>query len=154
RPQPGLLGMSRVASPNSLGRHFQPLTTDRRDFSPESDHERELLAGIEEQNLQLGLYLFGAAILDGAVEDMNYRALKGPAGITKGTPRPYWYPAFPPTIAPRIKPPADDRLPDWIEIYPLAQKAMRSFADGGRGFESRVGSWEIAARPVIANDAR
>jgi hypothetical protein len=45
-------------------------------------------------------------------------------------------------------------LPDWRTIYPLAQRAMRSFADGGAGFETTIDSWRIAARPVIAGQQK
>jgi hypothetical protein len=45
-------------------------------------------------------------------------------------------------------------LPDWRTIYPLAQLAMKSFADGGAGFETTLDSWHIAARPVVAAQQR
>jgi hypothetical protein len=44
-----------------------------------------------------------------------------------------------------------DALPDWRTFYPLAQKATKSFADGGGGFETSIGSSQIAARPFIAS---
>jgi hypothetical protein len=148
-PMPKTLGMSRVMIRPSLGKHFEPLVSDVRDFAPATDAERKILAQMEDQRLQLGLYLFGGAILNHPVDSMDYRSLKGPGAITKGTTRPSWYPSVFPVSAPESGP--DPRaLPNWKEVYPLAQKAMRSFADGGGGFEMRLGSWDVAARPVIA----
>jgi hypothetical protein len=45
-------------------------------------------------------------------------------------------------------------LPDWEAIYPLARRAMKSFQDGSQGFETTFGNWTIAARPVMASQAR
>ena len=41
-------------------------------------------------------------------------------------------------------------LPDWNAVYPLARRAMQGLADGRPGFESTLDSWDIAARPVLA----
>jgi len=57
--------------------------------------------------------------------------------VTRGTPRPAWIPL-------------PGALPDWKTIYPIARRAMKSFEDGGNGFETTVDSWTIAARPVVA----
>ena len=141
--------MSRVVNPASLGEHFQPLVTAKSDFTPEGPAEIEAISALDEQHAQVGLYLFGAAIADSDAALLNYRALKGPAAMTRGTPRPNWYP----TLA---KPdgPKPDALPDWKAIYPLAQRAMKSFHDGGAGFETKLDTWTIAARPVIASRER
>jgi hypothetical protein len=48
----------------------------------------------------------------------------------------------------------DSALPDWNAVYPLARKAMKSFTDGGTGFETEIDSWSIAARPVLASQQR
>jgi hypothetical protein len=104
---------------------------------------------LEEGQIQVGLYLFGTAIANSEPALLNFRALKGPAAITRGTPRPAWYPTLAEPAAP--KPGA---LPDWNAIYPVAQKAMKSFQDGGKGFETTVDNWNIAARPVIASHER
>jgi hypothetical protein len=45
-------------------------------------------------------------------------------------------------------------LPDWNAIYPAAQRAMRSFKDGGKGFETDFLGWTIAARPTIASSSK
>jgi hypothetical protein len=150
-PLPNALGMSRVAMPRSLGQHFAPLVTALRDFQPENPRETQVLAALEETDAQVGFYLFGKAIANTSPAEMFFRALKGPAAITRGTPRPAWYPTL--LIAPAAAS-APDALPDWNEIYPLAQRAMRSFADGGRGFETSIGTWQIAARPVMAADKK
>lgn len=146
-PAPLALGMSRQAVPISVGQHFNPILTRTRDFE---------------------LYLLGQVITKSEPEELNYRALKGPAAMTSGTVRPAWYPSFT-TLAfspqfggfahstPQVaSPPArlvqrDRALPDWREIYPLARKAMRSFPDGGTGFETEFSGWNVVARPVVAS---
>jgi len=147
-PAPAALGMSRVAMPSSLGRHFQPDITRRTDFAPESDTERALIAEMERQNLQVGLYVFGRTAATVGPEKENFRALKGPAAITTGTPRPAFYPGILPSA---LKP---DALPDWNAVYPLASRAMKSFLDGGHGFETTLDSWNLAVRPVMASAER
>jgi hypothetical protein len=44
-------------------------------------------------------------------------------------------------------------LPDWKTVYPL-QRAMKSFADGGTGWETSIGSLRIAARLAAARPER
>jgi len=150
-PPPGptpALGMSRAASPPSFGQHFLPQFNVRRDFEPENDSEKAALTALESTPLQAGFYLFGRAILHSDIAMLNYRALKGPAAATEGAPRPRWYPTgLNPSAAP-------DALPDWKEMYPVARRAMQSFADGGAGFETSMGAWNIAVRPVIATQER
>lgn len=146
-PSPDGFGMNRMAQPPSMGEHFLPVRTAERDFVPENPTEREILGSLEKSGVQLGLYVFGTAILAAPPQPPNYRALKGPAAITLGTPRPAWYPGLPKTA----ETPADT-LPDWNAVYPLAQRAMRSFQDGGHGFETKIASWDIAARPVSATE--
>ena len=148
-PKPTSLGMSRAVSPSSFGEHFRPDMTAQTDFTPENPAEFGAIAALEEDQTQVGLYLFGAAITDSEAALLKFRALKGPGAITRGTPRPAWYP----TLA---KPagPTPGALPDWNAIYPLAQKAMKSFQDGGKGFETTLDNWNIAARPVVASQAR
>jgi hypothetical protein len=142
---PGALGMSRVAMPVSMGQHFQPRRSNQRDFVPENDREREVVGKLEENGVYVGLYLFGTAIVKTAPQALDYRALKGPGIITRGSPRPAWYPDQLGMSAA-----AADALPDWKSVYPLARRAMQSFQDGGAGFETRLESWCIAARPVLA----
>jgi len=139
------LGMSRIVRPASFGEHFVPRFVSQRDFEPDNDREREALAKLESESVQVGFYLFGKMILEGSAGDLKPRALKGPGALTKGTPRAAWYPAG------LVHPAAPvGALPDWRTIYPLAQRAMKSFADGGTGFETNIDSWRIAARPVLA----
>ena len=128
------LGMSRVAFPDSYGRHFSPIISNSRDFIPQNEHEKELLAQLENADLELGIYLFGERVVDQPATAMDYRSMKGPAVVTKGTAR--------------------SNLPSWNAAYPLAEKAMKSFSDGGHGFETKLDGWTIAARPAIANNAR
>jgi hypothetical protein len=146
-PLPDSFGMDRMVRPSSMGGHFQPVRTAERDFVPENAMEREILGKLEENAVQLGLYVFGTAILAAPPHSENYRALKGPGTITRMTPRPTWYPGQPKTD----EAPAD-ALPDWNAVYPLAQRAMRSFEDGGAGFETKLATWDIAARPVSASE--
>jgi hypothetical protein len=146
-PTPGALGMSRIAVPSSMGTHFQPLLGNVRDFISETSEEREVVAALEDSHLQVGLYVFGASIVDVNPEALAFRALKGPGAITRGTPRPAWYPGGLPV------PSKADALPDWKTVYPLAKRAMQSFEDGGSGFETTLNGWDVAARPV-ATDAR
>jgi hypothetical protein len=148
-PAPLNLGMSRIAQPLSMGIHFQPHRNSLSDFLAETAAERAVVDALEEHQTQVGCYVFGSAVDNSAPSDLNYRALKGPAAMTPGTPRPLWYPPAAKTAA--VDPNA---LPDWNAIYPLAGKAMRSFQDGGQGFENAVGNWNIAARPVIASQQR
>ncbi len=145
---PGVFGMSRIAVPSSLGNHFQPRVTSQRDFEPENDAERAVIAKLEEEKMQVGLWVFGRAVTVAAPSALNFRALKGPGAITNGTPRPAWYPG----LAVGGAAPAKDALPEWKAIYPVAQDAMRRFQAGGGGFETRVDSWAIAVRPVPASD--
>jgi hypothetical protein len=148
-PRPATLGMSRIAVPSSMGEHFRPATGAATDFVPLTREEREITAEMEQQNLQVGFYLFGAPILTYSPEALNFRALKGPAVITHGTPRPAWYPMS-------MKPATDagGALPDWKTIYPLARRAMIGFQSGDGAFETTFEGWNIAARPVTASDAR
>jgi hypothetical protein len=143
------LGMSRIMRPPSFGVHFVPKSDSNRDFEPETDREKEILSRMEAESLQVGFYAFGRAILDGSASDLNLRALKGPGAITRDTPRPAWYP-----LAPSTSPAPGDALPDWKSIYPVGQRAMRDFMAGGTGFETTIGSWRIAARRVVACQAK
>jgi hypothetical protein len=143
-PLPDTLGMSRIAVPSSMGRHFQPRLTAATDFRPETPSERETTAALEKNRTQVGIYVFGAAILKSDPKILDFRALKGPAAVTAGTPRPAFYPGAPKAAA------FPDPLPDWNQIYPVARRAMASFHDGGAGFETTLGSWDIAARPLAA----
>jgi hypothetical protein len=144
-PSPDGFGMNRMAQPPSMGEHFHPVRTAERDFVPENATEGEILGKLEENGVQLGLYVFGTAILAAPPQSQNYRAIKGPAAITRTTPRPAWYPG-----QPKLSDVPADALPDWNAVYPLAQRAMRSFQDGGAGFETKLANWDIAARPVSA----
>jgi hypothetical protein len=150
-PLPNTLGMSRVMIRPSLGTHFRPLVSDMRDYAPETDKERDLLASLERQDLQVGLYVFGAAILNHTAEEMDFRSLKGPGAITKDTPRPRWCPA---ALVFGEQQDNGDALPDWRAMYPLAQRAMKNFADGGHGFETQLDTWNVVARPAIAREGR
>jgi hypothetical protein len=142
--EPGVFGMSRMAGPSSMGEHFRPRRASITDFASENSDEAQAVAKLEANHVQVGIYLVGAAILRSQPSRLDYRALKGPATITAGTPRPAWYPGdFKASASP-------DPLPDWNQIYPVARRAMASFHDGGAGFETRLGSWDIAARPVTA----
>src|SRR5262245_55199155 len=40
---PGTLGMSRIMIRPSLGQHFAPMVTDKRDFAPEGERESRVL---------------------------------------------------------------------------------------------------------------
>ena len=144
-PAPAVLGMSRVAVPPSFGAHFLPDRSLERDFRPETAAEMEVIAALEQRQTQVGFYVFGAAIIDSNPSQPDFRALKGPGAMTRGTPRPAWYPSM-------VMPSAfkQDTLPDWNAIYPVARAAMKSFREGGRGFETRLDTWTIAARPVTA----
>jgi hypothetical protein len=144
-PLPGALGMSRIVMPMSMGRHFQPDRPSERDFRPENAAEREIVDKLEENRALVGLYVFGTAVRKTAPQALDYRALKGPGTVTRGTPRPAWYPSQ--LIA---SPAPADALPDWKAIYPVARLAMTRFSAGGAGFETSLGGWDIAARPVIA----
>jgi hypothetical protein len=155
RPVPGELGMSRITRPSSMGKQFEPNRANQSDFMTENSMERELIRKLEERGVQVGLYMFGPTIIKAMPQLLDYRALKGPATITRATPRPGWYPLQ--LTDPRIHtgeaeiPPAPtDSLPDWKAIYPLARHAMLSFQGGGAGFETKFESWDIAARPVRA----
>jgi hypothetical protein len=147
-PQLASFGMNRVAIDNSLGAHFMPLPSRPTDFAPNNVAERETVDALESHELQTGFYVFGAAVSAPPTE-LKYRALKGPAVVTAGTPRPNWYPGL---AKPAVTNPG--ALPDWDAIYPLAQRAMRSFHDGGKGFEATLDGWNLAARPVVASQDR
>lgn len=149
KPAPKTLGMSRIMVRPSFGHHFAPVRSDKRDFMPENAHEKELVAALEARGVQLGVYLFGEDVLKHDSAALNFRALKGPGAITEGTPRPGWYPGLA-----KSKTIDENALPDWREIYPVAQKAMKTFQTGEPGFETEIGNWTIAARPALATDAR
>ena len=148
-PEPNRLGMSRAAMPQSFGAHYRPSLISQTDFRPENEAEAAIVNDLERRHDQVGFYLFGLAIAESDPADLNFRALKGPAAVTKGTPRPAWYPPQPKTAAVKA-----DALPDWEAIYPLARRAMKSFQDGGHSFETTFDGWDIAARPVMASQAR
>jgi len=122
--------------PSSFGTHFRPDLTRTRDFLPETAVERQVIQDLEEHRVQVGLYLFGTAVATSDPSQYNFRALKGPAAITAGTPRP--------------SPVRADALPAWKDIYPIAHRAMQSFRNGDKGFETRVNTWDIAVRPLTA----
>ncbi len=153
QPLPNALGMSRIMGRSSFGEHFRPVISDKRDFSPETERERKVIAALEDRKVQVGLYLFGASILEQDAKQLSFRALKGPGALTAGTPRPRWYPATALLRLGAVVEPESDagqQLPDWNAIYPVAQRAMRSFQDGGTGFEIEFQNWTVAARPAIA----
>ncbi|MEZ5403146.1 MAG: hypothetical protein R2729_25930 [Bryobacteraceae bacterium] len=124
-------GMSRLVRPASLGKHFRPAPGAARDFLPETPDEKALLEQAESQGWQVGFYLAGRAILDGAHHRtvFNFRELKGPAILTGGTPR---------------------SLPAWDAVYPFAQSAVRELAAGGQPAPSAIDGWTLAALPVGA----
>jgi len=153
-PAPEALGMSRIARPNSFGAHYIPTFSAAADFSPMSEPERALVAELAGRKIQAGLYVVGGAISCCSADYLNPRALKGPAKITPGTPRPAWYPESRDGVDLLHRPKAAGSLPDWYDIYAVAQHAMSSFRDGGKGFETSLGSWTIAARPVPATQER
>jgi hypothetical protein len=142
---PALLGMSRVASPASLGEHFRPSPGAVTDFRPESPAEESAIRSLGEASLQVGMYVFGAAIERADFQARDYRALKGPAVLTAGTLRPAWYP---PLMSQASNP---DALPDWNTAYPIAREAMKRFERGDRSFTASVGLWRMIARPVPAS---
>jgi hypothetical protein len=152
-PIAGVVGISRITTPSSMGKQFHPNPANSRDLMPENMMEKEVIAKLEEHGVQVGFYMFGIAIVRAIPELLDYRSLKGPAAITRGTPRPGWYPNQLPD--PRIHTqtrkavsvPAGP-LPDWNAVYPLARRAMLSFQGGSAGFETTLASWDVAARPV------
>jgi hypothetical protein len=148
QPKPNALGMSRLMVRPSFGHHFRPLISDRRDFAPENADEQRVVDLLERQHVQLGLFLFGESVERQDPAEFGFRALNGPGIITEGTPRAAWYPFM--SVSPERSEP--DALPDWNQVYSLAQRGMRSFRDGGRGFETTHGSWTIAVRPALATD--
>jgi hypothetical protein len=93
-PEPRMLGMSRAMVVPSMGRHFEPDFTTRRDFRPENAGEKKIIAALEEGHIEVGFYLFGQAILREQPEALSFRALKGPGAMTIDTPRPAWYPTI------------------------------------------------------------
>lgn len=141
-------GMSRLVMPFSLGDHFRPNYSAVRDFQPENQRETELLAKLEAEGWQIGLYLFGENAVNAPVERMDYRALKGPGVITKGTPRPMSRGPWDRSTAPS---PGFSRLPDWATTYPVAQKAMKRFLEDGEAYQTHLGDWTLIAQPVRAS---
>ena len=120
--------MSRITTPPSMGKPFHASRGNDRDLLPENAMERELIAKLEEKRVEVGLYLFGTAVVRSAPELSDYRALKGPAAITRVTIR--------------------NTLLDWKAMYPVARRAMVAFQVGGGGFESALEGWDIAVRPL------
>ena len=157
-PAAQMFGMSRQLIRGSLGEHFLPALTRDRDFQPTTPDEKVAISALESNHVDVGFYLFGREVASSESTDLNYRALKGPGAMTAGTPRPSWYPKTLLTLSPPLSTGLEetnpDALPDWREVYPLARKAMRSFADGGKGFETELRGWKFAARPVMASQAR
>ena len=148
-PAPQTLGMSRIARPISFGLHYRPDLASPVDFHPENPAEKAVIEDLAGERMQAGLYVFGAAILTADPARPDFRALKGPAAVVSGTPRPAWYP-----LLAQVAVRSGDALPDWNAIYPLARRAMNSFRDDGKGFETRLDGWDIAARPAIAGQER
>ena len=150
-PAPRAFGMSRMMREPSFGRHFTPVTSHRRDFEPENDREKSVIASLEKRRIQVGLYVFGDSVLREDSKALSFRALKGPGTISVGTPRPNWYPSQIEVLRAVVNPGVQQAaLPDWKAIYPIARQAMRRFKDGSTGFEMEFESWTIAARPAIA----
>ena len=145
-PIPGVLGMSRIATPSSRDRHFLPDRGSACDFVPENAMERKAIGKLEEQRVEVGLYVFGTAILKAKAEALDYRALKGPAIVTRGTPRPGWYPGWGKARAVR-----NDSLPDWNAVYPVARGSMERFKNGGREVQTTLAGWKVMARPVMGD---
>ncbi|MFN7920266.1 MAG: hypothetical protein U0Q16_09225 [Bryobacteraceae bacterium] len=148
-PLPKELGLSRVMRPSSFGRHFAPTKFAVRDFIPRDDAERKLVAELESQQVQLGMYLFGESVLRTDPAEFSYRAMKGPGIVTQGTSRLLQYAK----VLPPVNAPKPD-FPDWNTIYPIAREAMTAFAKGEQHYETQAGSWTIAARPAAASSAR
>ncbi len=148
---------------DTISRSPPSFEISNRKISPKAALLRKWIRNI----FSSGIYVFGVDIVTSEPAARNFRALKGPAAITAGTPRPSWYPADGVNVDYLVVPPlitmkservnrtvAKDALPDWIEIYSTARGAMKSFQDGGKGFETRVGRWTVAARPLVASDVR
>ena len=51
KPMPKSLGMTRIMIRPSFGEHFLPLTSRNRDFAPENDRERKVVAALEDATL-------------------------------------------------------------------------------------------------------
>jgi len=150
-PMPNAFGMSRIAVPSSFGKHFAPVTRNRRDFVPENDSERKAVAALESRKLAVGLYLFGELIVREDAAKFNSRALKGPGAITVHTPRPDWYPSA--RVA-AMKEKDSASLPNWVKIYPVAQRAMRSFQDGRLLRVQRLRRMTAAFRAIAIGPCR
>ncbi|MBL8234246.1 MAG: hypothetical protein JNL98_37465 [Bryobacterales bacterium] len=143
-------GMQRIVDVRGLGRHLVSelehgglRTRMTHSFHPKDEVERNVVSKLVAHNVEMGLYLVGAAVLGRMTERHDARALRGPGMVTpgKGLPR-------------GTLPPDPDALPGLQAIYPLAHRAMRTFRDGGKGFEAKHGTWNIAARPTLASDQR
>ncbi len=128
-PMPQTLGMNRAVTANSFGQNYQPIFTDLRDFMPQNPAERSLLAELEQQHVQLGIYVFGLDVVRSEPSALNFRALKGPAVITAGTPRASWYPA-------NVEPSGHLFAPPLVAL------------------QSESSNRTVAARPLIASEVR
>ena len=146
-PIPGSMGMSRLTVPSSMGAQFQPDRSRDVDFFAENTRERDVIRELEKNDVHVGFYVFGTSIVITASQAMDYRTLKGPAAVTRGTPRPAWYPHQTTAAAAQ-----SGSLPDWKAIYPLARRAMQDFQNGRPSFAGSLEGWEIVARPVASGD--
>jgi hypothetical protein len=113
---------------SSAAAHSQSLVTLKRGFQPENARERKLLTALEQQGLQVGLYLFGRTIGDRTPDLVTITKIRAAS--------------------------QDERLPDLTAISPVARMAMRTFAAGGKGYAATVGNWQIIARPVLVENDR
>ncbi len=140
-------GMSRLVTPVSLGMHFRPAFRATRDLVPETPEETRLIEALEHDRFQVVFYLAGTRILSDEQKSKNYRALKGPAILTAGTPRPNG--AFTLFVGPPPAPAGELNI-GWDAIYPVAQSAMRQFGRGVEAVTGHLDGWTISTRPVRA----
>jgi len=150
------LGMSRVATPSSFNRHFQPTAGALTDFRPETTTEYELLRELDSAKVKVGFFVFGAAIEKSTPQALDFRALKGPAAVTAVTNRPMWYPGYGSRLLPEVVPDPLrlgklEVLPDWKQAYFVARQAMFTFERGGKVPDSMLAEWHTVARPVPAS---
>ncbi|MEZ5352499.1 MAG: hypothetical protein R2762_07665 [Bryobacteraceae bacterium] len=139
-------GMSRIVTPASLGAHFNPTIGAVRDLTPETEQEKRLIESLEGAGYQVVFYLAGRRILDETPETQNYRALKGPAILTAGTPRPMG----PFTILVRPTSTNENAAIDWRSIYPVVRAGMRELDAGKAPPPTMLDSWMVSTKPVRA----
>jgi hypothetical protein len=99
-------------------------------FQPENPTEHAAVEQLKEKGFEVAVYLVGRQALDARPFPTRRSGLQGPAAITL---------------------PAETQLPEQAAILSEGRSALAKIGHE-RGYETRVGDWSVAIRPLRASN--